>query len=755
MMIVKNKFFILFCLILGWITAAAQTYPVQVSTVVLPPYSVHLSDYTTSDKLAVHVLFNDPVRFELSVKLKVTIEGKNITLSTKPEFNPKPIYLQSGFPERLTGIDLAPYFEPNNLNFQGLDRRTFEQKAALPEGVYRICIEVWEYSQNKKVSNTGCSTVWMILNDPPIINYPKNGEKIKILDQQLVIFNWTPRHTGSPNAAFTTEYAFELVEVRGANQNPNNAILTSPPIYTTTTHSTSIYYSIAETPLIPGLKYAFRVKAKAIAGLDELDLFKNNGYSEVFTFTYGDYCNAPEAIKVEAISPTSIKASWNSLPTQTSFTIQYKENKDKAEWFQKTSLVNEYTFTSLKPETEYMVQVIGFCGVVANENPQSYTVTTKKSDTTHFACGATPDQVGSLSTELVKSLSPGDFIESSNFKVALIEVKADGETFTGRGIAYIPWFKLAGLKVEFKKIKVNKDKKVINGNINSIQSDDSKWVYHGSADPKPNEGNGSTDKGIGNTVNGGVKNDTIKVNGSNGSTPVVIQTNHPVITINSNGGTTIVDGTHVTIVDKGQTVTLVDGNHQETTLVGGSTEPVASGGNASNVGSSGGQTTGNPLPPESLQLLKDAVTALRKKSDFFPLSQMKDNMDLRIANIETAKEKERTRILSYTFAPVIEFSGPVITIKEDIVALDKEVIDNDRFKMYKEDEAKYNKLKILQVFCQENLSDVQLNVLAGRLSIENKEFGPYVTAAKTLGLTKDKMIEDIIVSIQKMVEAQL
>lgn len=588
---IRYKIAITVQLLFSVVTAFAQTYPVQVSTVIIPPYSLHLSDYMNSDKLAVNVLFNDPIRFELSVKLKITIEGKNISITTKPEFNPKPIYLQSGFPERLTGADLAPYFEAANLNFQGFDRKEFERKGALPEGLYRICVEVWEYNQNKKVSNTGCSAAWMVLNDPPIINYPRNGEKIKILDPQLVVFNWTPRHTGSPNAAFTTEYAFELVEIRSANQNPNNAIATSPPIFTTTTHSTSIYYSIAETPLIPGLQYAFRVRAKAVSGLDELDLFKNNGYSEVFTFTYGDQCLTPDAIHLESINPTSIKTTWVALPAHTSFTIRYKENKEGSEWFEKTSMVPEFTISSLRPDTEYAVQVVGLCGIISNEEIKTYKIKTKKVEESNFACGTTADKVDLSKATLIKSLAPGEFIESSNFKIALIEVANTGNGFSGRGVAYIPWLKLAGLKVEFKDIQVNEDGKVIKGNVVSTKSANSNWVIT-TKEALPGDGTSEQGSGGGNTNTGSGNGNTTGTTG-----PVIVAIN-PTITVDKTTGNTVItdENGKVTVVQPGEQVTLVDGSGNGTgqVITGGSATPgsVSSGGNNSGTEGTGSAGAG-------------------------------------------------------------------------------------------------------------------------------------------------------------------
>jgi len=733
-------------LLLSVVTAFAQTYPVQVSTVIIPPYSLHLSDYMNSDKLAVNVLFNDPIRFELSVKLKITIEGKNISITTKPEFNPKPIYLQSGFPERLTGADLAPYFEAANLNFQGFDRREFERKGALPEGLYRICVEVWEYNQNKKVSNAGCSAAWMVLNDPPIINYPRNGEKIKILDPQLVIFNWSPRHTGSPNAAFTTEYAFELVEVRSANQNPNNAMATSPPIFTATTHSTSIYYSIAETPLIPGQQYAFRVRAKAIAGLDELDLFKNNGYSEVFTFTYGDQCLTPDAIHLESINPTTVKASWVSLPAHTSFTLRYKENRDSAAWFEKSSMVPEYTISSLRPDTEYLIQVVGYCGIVANETVKNYTIRTKKLEEKKFACGTTPETIDVSKQTLVSSLMPGEFIESSNFKIALIEVSSTGNgTFSGRGVAYIPWFQLAGLKVEFKDIKVNEDHKVISGNVVSIKSTNSNLVWT----PKtPVPTTTITDNGT--NSNGGNGNSGNPGTGETG-TVIVITTDHPVITLNGSGATVITDEHgNVTVVEKGQEATLVDSQGNTQIITGGSTQAGSSTGEGA---TTDGSTTANALPAETTDALKEALRQLREKGDFFPLPLMKERIDIRVSNLENGLAAQRTSVLTNTYVPPVSFSNPVLSISEEIITLKQEGIDNDRFKLYKAQETEYNRLKILQVFTQENQNEEQLQALAARLSINGKNMQDYMIASKANDLSKDKMAEDIAAAVLKLIDS--
>ena len=181
-----------------------------------------------------NALLADVTKAELHVRLKLSIVGQNVRLETKPEYIGTPITLQGGVPMRLTNIELAEYFDANHLNFSGISKSEFLKTGFLPEGFYQFCFEVYEYGRSVKISNTICAPAWLVLNDPPIVNLPRSGEKLRPLTPQNVLLQWTPRHTGSPNSAFTTEYEIKLVEVWPADRNPNDAILTQPPIYETT-----------------------------------------------------------------------------------------------------------------------------------------------------------------------------------------------------------------------------------------------------------------------------------------------------------------------------------------------------------------------------------------------------------------------------------------------------------------------------------------------------------------------------------------
>src|SRR6185312_2492556 len=110
---------------------------------------------------------------------------------------------------------------------------------------------------------------WIILNDPPFLNTPSNAVKVPVRAPGVVSFQWTPRHKGSPNSAFSTSYLFQLVELMpGAYTNPQAAFLSSVPLYETTTSSTMLVYGMmGEVPLEPGRNYAWRVKAISTSGI--------------------------------------------------------------------------------------------------------------------------------------------------------------------------------------------------------------------------------------------------------------------------------------------------------------------------------------------------------------------------------------------------------------------------------------------------------------------------------------------------------
>ncbi|MFZ6010921.1 MAG: fibronectin type III domain-containing protein [Bacteroidota bacterium] len=449
--------------------AAAQVYPVQGNAALIPPYSVYLADYTsrTTDRLVLNIVLNDINRPELQVRLRLKIEGQNAKIETKPEYIGAPITLQGGIPLRLNGTDLIEYFNPQNLNFSGITRREFEKSGALPQGFYQFCFEVVEYNRGVKISNTICAPGWLILNDPPIVNLPRNNEKLKPTLPQNVIFQWTPRHTGSPNSAFSTEYELTMVEVWPATRNPNDAVLTSPPILETTTRSSSFVYGPAETPLELGRRYAFRVRAKSMVGVEEFDLFKNNGFSEVFSFVYGDACQVPMNVSADGKTPSRFTAHWDGQFNHTGFQLRYREaGNANAQWFTANTLVNEIEIASLKPNTTYEYQVAGSCGIFESALTTVATVKTARTPAAAYSCGL-PIQTFNLDlASLAASLQVGDIIQAGDFEVQLTRVRGSNGMFSGEGTVIVPFLNSVKVKAVFSDIKVNKENRLVAGYLN-------------------------------------------------------------------------------------------------------------------------------------------------------------------------------------------------------------------------------------------------------------------------------------------------
>jgi len=464
---VRRSFILLLFIVSAASQLLAQVYPVQATVQLTPPYSLYLSDYTQSgtERLAVNVFLADIARPSLDVRFRLKIIGQGISIETKAEYIAAPVTIHGGIPLRLISTDLTEYFNANNLNFSGISRREYEQRGKLPEGVYQFCFEVLEYNRGLKISNTACATAWMILNDPPMINLPQQNEKLKAQSPQNVVLQWTPRHTGSPNSAFTTQYDVTMVEVWPSTRNPNDAILTSPPIFETTTSSTTVVYGPSETPLEPGRRYAFRVRAKSIAGIDELDLFKNNGYSEVFTFVYGDACDLPTGITAGTVNATRFNLAWDGTANQTAYRVRYRE-AGTVNWYENSASITSADIISLKPATVYEYQVAATCGFFDGQYSPVARVTTQPTPETSYSCGVPMGTFTIDPAQLVGSLKVGDIINAGDFDVVLTSVSGSNGVFTGEGVIEVPYFNKAKVKASFSSISVNKDLRMVNGFMN-------------------------------------------------------------------------------------------------------------------------------------------------------------------------------------------------------------------------------------------------------------------------------------------------
>ena len=418
---------------------------------------------------------NDVTVGDYNVKFRITIEGVGITIKTKPNFTPQPTTIPGGgIPLVLYGEDLLEYFSPNNLDFLGLSRKEFDKTGKLPEGVYRFNVEVLDYNRGTVVSSKGTTIAWIILNDPPLLNLPRKDTKIKIFDPTNIPFTWTPRHTGSPNSAFSSEYVFRIVEVWPANRNPYDAFLSQPTLFEATTTQSQIIYGVAEPALIPGRKYAWQVQARDVDGKD---LFKNLGKSEVYVFQFGDALGMPENFRQEGVTASTLSVRWEpaingEMPDQ--YRIRYKPvNNDT--WYESVTIERWLTLTQLQTNSPYEIQIRAEKGKQFSEYSAGLRVKTAEKKEDQFACGTTPAIVQPEDTGPLLTLTPGDIVTTKRkAKIVVTEAKSSGNgSFDGKGIVSVPLFGMANIRVSFSG-RINNKYELVAGGYRSTYNANSK-----------------------------------------------------------------------------------------------------------------------------------------------------------------------------------------------------------------------------------------------------------------------------------------
>lgn len=476
-----NSLLLCFVLFLLSSNLKAQVYPVQISTQLIPPYSGYLPDYAdpSSEKLKIILQFNDFLTPQYNVKLKLEIKGNGFTIVTKQLYNPPPIVLQPGIPTIISGVDLAPYLNSSNLDFIGINQAQYESRMALPEGFYSICVTAYDYYNPGKiqVSNQSCSNAWFTLSNPPFLNLPLCGKNITPQVPQNIVFQWTPVNIGSPNSATGTEYDFELWEVRpDSSANPNQVVLSTAPIFSTTTNLTLLNYGIAEPPLNLYMKYVWRVRARDLSGRD---WFKNNGYSQICTFVYGNLSsvlgNALNlTLNANGITHRMGHCNWNTLSAYSNYKLQVRKLGTQ-NWFDYNTTGNFEKVNNLEPNTDYEARVRGESTSITGDWSNIATFRTLSEPV--YGCGDqtyAPDAFSAQALPVAKAI-PGLIIQTGQFEVKVSQITPNGQQgwYSGKGTAEVYGFPIA---VKFNNIYIDDNNRHQQGIIEALTEGITAWT---------------------------------------------------------------------------------------------------------------------------------------------------------------------------------------------------------------------------------------------------------------------------------------
>ncbi|WP_160112214.1 fibronectin type III domain-containing protein [Aquimarina sp. AU58] len=467
----KYKYYLLAFTLFFISIVRAQVFPVNITPQVIPPYSLQLSEYrtSTSEKLLVNLLLTDITRSNLEIRLKLFIEnnaGLSIQ-STDVVIGATPIFLDGGVPLRLSNIDLQSYFALQNLT--GITPQKYG--TSLPEGMYRFCFEAYEVISGKQISRKSCAMAYLVLNDPPFLNLPNQGEQVVMRDPQNIIFQWTPRHLNATNV----EYEFTLTELWDSKMDPQALFLASQPIYQTNTFATTLLYGPSETGLLPNKSYAWRVRAMVRDGISESSVFKNDGYSEVYNFTYSGDCAEPAYILAEAKNTTSEKIYWQGV-NHLKYNVQYrKKDVENAIWFEGNAVNQNISIYNLEPGTTYEFRVGGQCmenGAYTYSQIYEFTTTIASNDAITYNCGITPE-IEITNQDKLQALIKEDVFTAGDFPVVVEEIRQSGGTFSGEGYIIVPYLSNLSVKVKFDDIGINTDYQLIEGIVETVYDENS------------------------------------------------------------------------------------------------------------------------------------------------------------------------------------------------------------------------------------------------------------------------------------------
>ena len=447
----------------------AQTYPVQVVPVLTPPYSSKIADYANpmANKVQLQLITTDLSVQNRPVQLYVEIKGNGLTAASAPVLSGvSPLRISGGEILRLTNAELASYFQLRNL--QGITSQQYT--SALPDGMYSFCFRVKDVISGRWLSQSHCAIAYLMLNDPPILNIPSDNEQVAVTDFQNIIFSWTPRQINATNVT----YSFELREILDPTLNPRFAFEVSRRILKEDDlRMTTFVYDVSKPNLIPGRRYAWRVRAISTGGLAENSVFKNDGYSEVHSFVYAVNCSKPLFLLSQQQGKNRTKLLWQGHTLHQKYHIQYrKKGVANAQWFEASTRNTQTLITDLEAG-EYEFRVGATCETERYGINPSYVYSDiqtfeieKTQNTTESAynCGIVP-KIAITNQKPLGSLVTNEVFVAGDFSVTILEVSGNNGIFSGEGYVKVPYLQDTKIKVVFNGIKLNTDRQLIDGKL--------------------------------------------------------------------------------------------------------------------------------------------------------------------------------------------------------------------------------------------------------------------------------------------------
>ena len=441
--------------------ALAQYFPIHATVQWPAPQSPYLADYSTAgrDRLIVTLLNRDQQQPLLFAKLRLQLKSGGFTAKNREEVAYPMLELNTGVPFRLTGIDLAPYLQPQNLQSSGNLRN-----GQLPTGYAELSVQVVDYYTGRPLSDWHTARAYLDVKKPPFLNLPEQDAQVALRDPLFIRFQWTPRHQGLSG----TEYEFVLKELPDNGVAPQSAFAYGQEIYRTHTRSTSLSYTHLEPLLFPNRRYAWQVRALAREGMNEVGMFEHGGYSEISWFTLNDQCDAPRGLKAQPRF-AKVDLSWSKVIGTTGYIVECrpKTKLNVYEWAQTEVAGEQLTLAQLKPGWTYEWRVGTRCTGNRPVFSEVREFTLSKYNENLLAdCGKEPVR-SDLAQEPHLGIRAGDVVTiGGDYPMTITEVTPLGDGwYAGKGKTRLKTIIDAPIAVRFDRLRINIDKYQIDGTV--------------------------------------------------------------------------------------------------------------------------------------------------------------------------------------------------------------------------------------------------------------------------------------------------
>jgi hypothetical protein len=565
-----------------FIRAESQGYPVQVTLNIGTPNSPLLENYYSG----INPLFNIRVLYKdfnstrpLPIRIYFSIENSNgFTISTNQSFTPRPIYINGGESYKIEDSELSQYFSKQAVNATGTGSNLFQRSLRLPEGLYRIKVKVYEYHRNIPISNQAINVIWIRENDPPLQVQPENGSTIIARYPQNITFTWVRRHISAPVGNSEINYIFQLFEQKDLSVSPEIVVRSQRPIFTTDTDFTTLIYNSDNPMLIPGRSYVWRIR---VVDNENYLLFKNNGYSQPKSFTFGQECRKPYNISTRDVRNSNTTVEWQNDDVDQESELRVREiGDDVSDWYTYNSSEGSVLINQLSADRTYEIQIRNICdnGIYSDWTyPLSFSTPVPDNSYRELKCTGQEISVDITDYTPLAELQVDDVITVNGFPATITSVEGSDGQFSGTCDMFVP---LVGAKIKhyFRNITVTNSMQVSKGKVLSVRGDDVKFRVCGND-------NSTTDDTDDDKFS--ISGDTLSLTNGSGVDTVIIDNKGDIIIVDTKGDTIKTGKKEITIVDKTGGTGDSNSSATDTYVVKGGEVIKTSGGGAGGSGGSG------------------------------------------------------------------------------------------------------------------------------------------------------------------------